>query len=133
MAITGFWNTLVTRDVERARSFFTGLGFAVGDMPGGAGITVRPDDSHMICLFPPEAFSGMVPGGTCDTASAHEVIQSLSVDSAQSVDAIAAKVKGAGGHLIGEPKEQPYGYGCGFEDPDGHVWAVLWMPGTAGG
>ena len=59
---------------------------------------------------------------------AREIVQSISVDSKPAVDEVADKVKRAGGTLIGEPKELPFGYAFGFSDPDGHVWSVLWMP-----
>ncbi len=123
-----FWNTLATQDVERARTFYAALGFGVRDMPGGAGITVHPSESSVVCLFPSHAFASMIPGKVCDAAQSQEIIQSISVDSMPAVDEVADKVKRAGGTLIGEPKELPFGYAFGFSDPDGHVWSVLWMP-----
>lgn len=128
MTITSFWNTLATDDLERARAFYSALGFAVKDMPPGAGgISVHPAEGALICLFPTDAFRKMAPTEVCDTKAAHELIQSISVDTKEGVDALAEKAKRAGGELIGEPKEQPFGYACGFADPDGHVWSVLWL------
>jgi uncharacterized protein len=127
MAEVRFWNTLAVEDVERAREFYSALGFTIDDVPGGAGITVAPVEGSLVCLFSTQAFAGMIPGRACDTARSQEVIQSMSVDSREGVDALAAKAKAAGARMLGEPKEEPYGYGCGFADPDGHVWAVLWM------
>jgi uncharacterized protein len=128
MAEVRFWNTLAVEDVERARAFYSALGFTVGDVPGMEGVTVAPSEGYLVCLFSTKAFAGMIPGGICDTRRSQEIVQSMSVDSREGVDALAAKAKAAGAHMIGEPKDQPYGYGCGFADPDGHVWAVLWMP-----
>ncbi|MFW6066934.1 MAG: VOC family protein [Myxococcota bacterium] len=122
-----FWNTLAVQDLERARAFYTALGFTVQDTPIPGGITVQPNGSVLLCLFVPQAFGGMIPGEICDAHRSQEVVQSISVDTKEAVDALAAKAKEAGGRPIGEPKEQPYGYGCGFADPDGHVWAVLWF------
>jgi uncharacterized protein len=127
MAETNFWNTLATDDVEAARAFYGALGFAVDDIPGGAGITVHPNASALICLFTRDAFSGMIPGVVCDPARSQEVIQSISTETREGVDEFAARVIRAGGRVIGEPKEEPWGYGFGFTDPDGHVWSVLWL------
>ncbi len=128
MGVNSFWNTLATSDLERARAFYTALGFTVRDMPPGAGgITVHPTESAIVCLFPAQSFENMIPGRICDAGRAQEVIQSVSMDSKAGVDELAAKAKAAGAKLLGEPKDAPYGYGCGFTDPDGHVWSVLWL------
>lgn len=130
MPIKSFWNTLATQDPQRSRSFYSALGFEVGDVPGGAGITVKPNESSFICFFGPEAFAATIPGEPCDASRAQEVIQSIAVDSREEVDALIGKVQAAGGQLVGEAKEQPFGYAGGFRDPDGHAWAVLWMPAS---
>jgi uncharacterized protein len=129
MAESNFWNTLATNDVETARAFYGALGFAIDDIPGGAGITVRPNASALICLFKRDAFRGMIPGAACDPAQSQEIIQSISTETREGVDEFATKVRRAGGRVIGEPKDEPWGYGFGFADPDGHVWSVLWLSG----
>lgn len=127
--IKSYWNTLATEDLQRARAFYSALGFAVRDMPAGAGgVTVQPNDASMVCVFAASAFAGMIPGEPCDPARSQEAIQSISTETRADVDELAAKAKQAGARILGEPKEQPYGYGFGFADPDGHAWAVLWMP-----
>lgn len=122
-----FWNTLATQDLERARTFFTALGFTVRDTPMPGGLTVAPTESSMVCLFLPEAFRGMIAGQICDTARSQEVVQSLSVGTKAALQELAAKVEKAGGRLIGGINEQPWGQVFGFADPDGHVWSVLWF------
>lgn len=123
-----FWNTLATHDLERARAFYTGIGFTVRDMPMPGGITVVPTEGAMVCLFLPDAFKGMIAGEICDTARAQEVVQSISVATKEELEALAAKVEKAGGRVVGgEPKPMPWGHVVGFADPDGHVWSVLWF------
>jgi uncharacterized protein len=123
-----FWNTLAVRDLERARAFYSALGFTVFDMPGpAAGITVSPAPSALICLFTHEAFRAMIPGEVCDTSRSQEIIQSVSADSKDGVDELVAKAERAGGRVAEPPKDAPWGYGGGFVDPDGHVWSVLWL------
>lgn len=128
-----FWNTMAVEDIERAKRFYAAIGFAVRPMPGGAGAVVCPDASSMICLFTPEAFRGMIPGELCDTRKAQEIIQSVSAASREGVDALLAKAASAGGRALGQAREEPYGYGGGFADPDGHVWSVLWLAPASSG
>src|SRR5260370_17537951 len=57
-----------------------------------------------------------------------EVLICLSADSREAVDDIVGKAQAAGGGVDPCPK-QDYGfmYGRSFEDPDGHIWEVMWM------
>ena len=52
----------------------------------------------------------------------------LSADSREAVDEMVGKAQAAGGGVDPCPK-QDYGfmYGRSFEDPDGHIWEVMWM------
>ena len=52
----------------------------------------------------------------------------MSADSREAVDAQVAKALAAGGKADPTPT-QDYGfmYGRSFEDPDGHIWEVMWM------
>lgn len=64
-------------------------------------------------------------------ADAHETSQvliCLSADSREDVDATVGKAEAAGASLDPTPK-QDFGfmYGRSFEDPDGHIWEVMWM------
>ena len=57
-----------------------------------------------------------------------EVLICMSEESRAAVDATIAKAATAGGKLDPTPT-QDYGfmYGRSFEDPDGHIWEVMWM------
>ena len=61
-----------------------------------------------------------------------EVLLALSRESREAVDAITEKAQRAGAVLDPTPK-QDYGfmYGRSFEDPDGHIWEVMWMDPAA--
>jgi predicted lactoylglutathione lyase len=68
---------------------------------------------------------------TKQIADAHQTSQvliCLSADSRDDVDAMVANAEAAGAVLDPTPK-QDYGfmYGRSFEDPDGHIWEVMWM------
>ena len=63
-----------------------------------------------------------------DAKSHAQVMLALSRDSREAVDAITAKAEAKGAVIDPTPK-QDYGwmYGRSFEDPDGHIWEVMWM------
>jgi hypothetical protein len=51
------------------------------------------------------------------------------VASKAQVDAVMAQAKGAGAHVV-KPAGDTFwgGYGGYFQDPDGHLWEVVWNP-----
>ncbi len=52
----------------------------------------------------------------------------LSCDSRDEVDAMVNRALRSGGHPDPTPKQDMgYMYGRSFEDPDGHIWEVMWM------
>jgi len=56
------------------------------------------------------------------------VLICISAASRDAVDAMVGNAKKAGGGVDPCPK-QDHGcmYGRSFEDPDGHIWEVMWM------
>lgn len=64
-------------------------------------------------------------------ANAHKTAQALlclSADSRAGVDDLVEKARGAGGKTDHGPQQDyDFMYGRSFEDPDGHVWEVVWM------
>jgi len=63
-----------------------------------------------------------------DAKNTSQVLLSLSADSRDAVDEIVGKAQVAGGAPDPSPIDD-YGfmYGRSFEDPDGHLWGVMWM------
>lgn len=63
-----------------------------------------------------------------DARTHAQVLLALSRESREAVDAITVDAQKAGAVIDPTPK-QDYGfmYGRSFEDPDGHIWEVVWM------
>jgi predicted lactoylglutathione lyase len=63
-----------------------------------------------------------------DAKTSSEVLICVSADSRDEVDGLIAKAKAAGGGVDPTPV-QDFGfmYGRSYEDPDGHIWEVMWM------
>jgi predicted lactoylglutathione lyase len=60
------------------------------------------------------------------------VLLCLSADSREAVSGQVDKARGAGGKADPTPV-QDFGcmYGRSFEDPDGHIWEVMWTDASA--
>lgn len=67
-----------------------------------------------------------------DARSSAEVLICVSEDSREAVDATVERAVAAGGTPDPTPL-QDYGflYGRSYEDPDGHIWEVMWMDPAA--
>ena len=51
----------------------------------------------------------------------------LSQESRESVDDTVKKAVAAGGTTYAEPKDYGFMYQHGFQDPDGHIWELVYM------
>ncbi|MFC3693909.1 VOC family protein [Chenggangzhangella methanolivorans] len=70
-----------------------------------------------------------------DARASAQVLLCVSEESREAVDGQVAKATAAGGTADPTPL-QDYGfmYGRSYEDPDGHIWEVMWMdPAAAAG
>lgn len=63
-----------------------------------------------------------------DAKTSSEVLICISSDSRDGVDEMVSKAQAAGGGVDPTPT-QDFGfmYGRSFEDPDGHIWEIMWM------
>ena len=125
-----FWINLASNDLTKSRDFFPRLGFEMNYKHAGANMVSMHIGSKKVVLnlFPAAVFEGFSRQPVNDTASSAEVLFSLGADSRSEVDAMAKKAVDAGGILYGKPGEKDgWMYGCGFVDPDGHRWNVLFM------
>jgi predicted lactoylglutathione lyase len=79
-------------------------------------------------LLTHDKFRQFTPKTIADAKTSSEVLICLSADSRQAVDDVLASARTAGGNPDPSPK-QDFGfmYGRSFEDPDGHIWEVMWM------
>lgn len=127
---TDFWVTLPSNDLKRTLKFYTKLGFVIDKQHTNQSMVTLLVGSKKIIVnfFPESTFQGFISQKLTDTSKSNEVILSLSAASPKEVDAIAQKSVAAGGYLFGKPREQDgWMYSCGFADPDGHRWAVVFM------
>ena len=123
------WFNLPVKDVARSRDFFTKLGFTFNDKQGiDPACMLVGEKKVVVMLFREEMIKGFMRQEVTDTKFSNEMLISIYAESRSEVDQLAQKAKDAGGLVFAEPGEsQGWLYGCGFADPDGHRWNVLFM------
>lgn len=120
---------LPVKDLNRSMAFFSGLGFKFNPQftDENAACMVIEEDSIYAMLLVEKFFKGFTKKGIADANKVTEVLVSLSADSRAGVDRLVNDAIAGGGN---EPREkQDYGwmYSRAFEDPDGHVWEIVYM------
>ena len=67
-----------------------------------------------------------------DAHASAQVLLCLSEDSRNAVSAMVEKAANSGGKADPTPiQDFGFMYGRSYEDPDGHIWEVMWMDPTA--
>ncbi|MCA1455755.1 VOC family protein [Bradyrhizobium sp. BRP22] len=120
---------LPVSDLARSTAFYQAIGAAKNpQFSDDTGSCMVFSDTIHAMLLTHDKFRQFTPKKIADARTTSEVLICLSADSRDAVDDITAKAKGAGGNADPSPK-QDYGfmYGRSFEDPDGHIWEVVWM------
>ncbi len=129
--IKELWINLPVKDVNKSRDFFTRIGFTVNEKYGNSATSaslLAGSKSIVIMLFAEPLFTGLISGELADTKKGNEVLFSIDAQSREEVDDMANKVTAAGGIVFAKPGDKDgWMYGCGFSDPDGHKWNVLYM------
>ena len=140
--------TLGVADLDRALAFYRdGLGFRTegligteftGDetSPDGTTAVFHLDGGLMLSIYPRAELAkdaGLPPAG----AKPGEFSIGHLVGTRAEVDEVIAAARGAGAVVAEAPHERPWGIYSGyFQDPDGHLWEIIWNPaldGSGGG
>ncbi|MGY3621201.1 VOC family protein [Bradyrhizobium sp. USDA 10063] len=120
---------LPVSDLARSTAFYQAIGAAKNpQFSDDTGSCMVFSDTIHAMLLTHDKFRQFTPKKIADARTTSEVLICLSADSRDAVDDITGKAKDAGGNADPSPK-QDYGfmYSRSFEDPDGHIWEVVWM------
>lgn len=126
--------TLGVDDLSRALTFYRdGLGFASPGIVGtefahGAVAFLDLQPGFRLALWP-RASIAHDTGLPLGPASATEMTLGHNVASQAEVDAVMAQAQAAGAQIV-KPAHPTFwgGYSGYFQDPDGHLWEVVWNP-----
>lgn len=130
--------TLGVEDLARAVAFYRdGLGWPTEGIVGeefehGAVAFFDLAGGLRLALWPCTSIAhdtGLAPGAPCPTG----MTLGHNVGSRTEVDSVMALAVGAGAAII-KPAAETFwgGYAGYFQDPDGHVWEVVWNPAWDG-
>lgn len=119
---------LPVADLERAKSFYSNVGFAVNPKyTDSTAACIDIDDDIHVMLLTHEKFKEFTPNGICDARKQTEVLVGLSRNSRAAVDDLVSKAFESGGRVFRDPQDYGFMYGHAFQDPDGHIWELLYL------
>ncbi|NYF33133.1 VOC family protein [Sphingopyxis sp. JAI108] len=128
-----FVNLPVT-DLEKSKAFYEAVGAANNPAftDDTAACMVVEEGSIHVMLLTHEKWATFTSKAIPDARTTAQVLLCVSADSREAVDGQVDKAVKAGGKADPTPT-QDFGfmYGRSFEDPDGHIWEVMWMDPTA--
>jgi predicted lactoylglutathione lyase len=125
---TKIFVNLPVKDLARSVAFFKGLGYSFNPQftDENAACLVIGDDIFAMLLVEP-FFRRFTKKEIADATTTTEAIVALGVESRERVDELVDKALASGGQAANETDDQGFMYGRSFQDPDGHIWEVLWM------
>ncbi|OYU92114.1 MAG: lactoylglutathione lyase [Bradyrhizobiaceae bacterium PARB1] len=120
---------LPVSDLPRAVAFYEAVGATKNPQfsDDTAACMVFSDTIHAM-LLTHEKYKQFTSKTIVDAKTSSEVLICVSAESRDEVDGLVKKAVGAGGNADPTPT-QDFGfmYGRSYEDPDGHIWEVMWM------
>ena len=123
---------LPIKNMERSQAFFKALGFSFNPQftnEQGACMVIADDIFAMLLVEP--FFQTFTKKPIADASKTTEVLVCLSCESRAEVDELVRKAVAAGGTAPNAPQDHGFMYGHGFQDPDGHIWELVYMAPNA--
>ena len=125
---------LPVADLDKSKAFYEAVGAANNPAftDETAACMVVEEGSIHVMLLTHEKWATFTSKTIPDARTHAQVLLCVSADSRDAVDGQVDKAAKAGGKADPTPT-QDFGfmYGRSFEDPDGHIWEVMWMDPTA--
>ena len=123
---------LPVKNMEKSQAFFKSLGFSFNPQftNAQAACMVIGENIYAMLLVK-DFFAGFTDKPIADATKTSEVLVCLSCESRAEVDDLVARALAAGGTSPRAPQDHGFMYGHGFQDPDGHIWELMFMDMTA--
>jgi predicted lactoylglutathione lyase/ABC-type transporter Mla MlaB component len=123
---------LAVQDLDRSVDFFKQLGFEFDPrFTDETATCMIVSDEAFVMLLLQDRFKDFTKKDLADPTAQTEAILGLSADSRAQVDELAEKALAAGGSPANDPIDMDFMYGRSFQDPDGHLWELIWMDMSA--
>ena len=127
--MTAMFVSLPVTDLERAKAFYTALGFTINPMftdHNAACVVVEEDHSYFMILVR-EFFQTFTELPIGDPAVSPSVSTAIFLDSRAAVDATVADGLAAGGTELRPAADYGFMYQRQLTDPDGNLLEFGWM------
>lgn len=129
---TKIFVNLSTTDLERARAFYTGLGYDINPMFSDENAAcVVLDENVYFMVLTREYFGTFTDKQVADPKTHAQALIALSQDSREAVDEVLAKGLAAGGSEPREAQDLGFMYSRDLEDPDGNILEFFYMEAAA--
>jgi predicted lactoylglutathione lyase len=126
-----FVNLPVT-DVKRSTAFYEAIGATRNpQFSDDSTSCMIISDTIFVMVMTHEKFSSFSPKKISDASKTAQVLLCLSADSREAVDDMLNSAAKDGKIDPRAPQDYGFMYGRAFEDPDGHIWEVMWMDQAA--
>jgi predicted lactoylglutathione lyase len=123
-----FVNLPIT-DLDRSIAFYTAVGFVKDDrFCDGSAAMMALSPEIAVMLLTHERFNTFTPKRIADAHQTAQALLCISEISRDGVNGLVDRAITAGAKPDPTPT-QDFGFmfGRSFEDPDGHIWEVMWM------
>jgi predicted lactoylglutathione lyase len=123
---------LPVKDLDCSVDFFTRLGYTFNpQFTDETATCMIISDTIYVMLLTEAKFRDFTPKEICDTSRYTEVLVALSAESREAIDETVRQAVAAGGTTYNEPQDHGFMYQHGFQDPDGHIWELVYLEPSA--
>ncbi|MER5845784.1 VOC family protein [Streptomyces sp. NPDC002012] len=123
---------LPVKDLETTKSFFGKLGFSFNPQFSDENTACLViSDTIFAMLLKESRFKEFTKKEIADASKSTEVILALSAESREKVDELVDTALASGGSPANDPIDYGFMYGRSFQDPNHHIWEVMWMEPSA--
>jgi uncharacterized protein len=123
---------LPVKDLPKSMAFYSALGFKNNpQFTDETAACMVISDTIFVMLLTHAKFETFTPKAISDATKTTEVLNCLSRESRAEVDETVRRAKAAGGATFNDPTDHGFMYHHSFQDPDGHIWEVMWMDPAA--
>ena len=131
---TKIFVNLPVKNLNSSVEFFTQLGFSFDrQFTDETATCMIVTDDIFVMLLTENKFKTFTPKEICDAKKYTEVLVCLALESRAKVDDMVQKAVAAGGTTYNEPQDHGFMYAHGFQDPDGHIWELIFMESSGRG
>ncbi len=125
---TQIFVNLPVKDLNVSRAFYAALGYSINEAFSNqdAACVVISNQIYVMLLTHP-FMSQFTKKAIADATTSTEVINALSSESREAVQEMTRKAIEAGGKSARPTQDLGFMYSEAFEDPDGHIWELVFM------